>query len=69
METKLFEIIIMTFDKTKLANEDFDSAKKSKDLDADVGGIVVWKLIEINWMKVFDWIYRWSYKSTSFVIT
>ena len=69
METKLFEIIIMTFDKTKLANEDFHSAKKSKDLDADVGGIVVWKLIEINWIKVFDWIYRWSYKSTSFVIT
>lgn len=69
METKLFEIIIMTFDKTKVANEDFYSAKKSKDLDADVDGIVVWKSIEINWMKVFDWIYRWSYKSTSFVIT
>ena len=31
METKLFEII-MTFDKTKVANEDFYSAKKSKDL-------------------------------------
>lgn len=69
METKLFEIIIMTFDKTKVANEDLYSAKKSKDLDADVDGIVVWKSIEINWMKVFDWIYRWSYKSTSFVIT
>ena len=41
METKLFEIIIMTFDKTKVANEDFYSAKKSKDLDADVDGIVV----------------------------
>lgn len=68
METKLFEII-MTFDKTKVANEDCYSAKKSKDLDADVDGIVVWKLIEINWMRVFDWIYRWSYKSTSFVIT
>ena len=43
--------------------------KKVKIWDADVDGIVVWKLIEINRMKVFDWIYRWSYKSTSFVIT
>lgn len=44
METKLFEIIIMTFDKTKVANKDFYSAKKSKDL-----GCWWYSCLKINW--------------------